>query len=290
MKTSKNNAFFACLLLLCILVAQVALPAMAMAQEEITLTTKYPELRGTATNEYSFDIDIGYSGGTEARFFSLSASGPDSFFYSIQQSYGGTADIASVKLDPSNTYPETVKLKVTPNIFNLPDPGEYTVTFKAGTEAIQNELNVKVIITSRYSIELTTPDGILSGQATASKDNFFKLNVRNNGSTPLENINLTSRIRGGPSGWEIKFDPEKIDSLAPNNTREVQINIRPTAKTISGDYEVVITAKPEQATTQDELTLRVTVLTRTIWGWVGVGIVVLVVAGLIAMFIFLGRR
>ena len=40
----------------------------------------------------------------------------------------------------------------------------------------------------------------------------------------------------------------------------------------------------------DKLTLRVTVLTPTIWGWVGVIIVVLVVIGLIAMFWRLGRR
>ncbi|HJX03851.1 MAG TPA: NEW3 domain-containing protein [Dehalococcoidia bacterium] len=292
MKAINKTAVLVCLLLLCTFVAQIALPALALAADEemVALSTKYPELKGTAVGDYSFDIEIKYSGGTQPRFFNLSATGPDNFFYSIQQSYGGTADIASVKIDPVSGYGETVKLKVTPNIFALPDPGEYTITFKVASDDVKSELNVKVVITSRFSIDLSTPDGVLSGQITESKDNFFKVNVKNNGSSVMENINLTSRIRGAPSGWDVTFDPEKIDTLAANNTREVKVNIKPTAKTISGDYEVVITAKPENASTSDELTLRVTVLTRTIWGWVGVAIVVLVVAGLIAMFIFMGRR
>jgi uncharacterized membrane protein len=292
MKATNKTAFFLCLLLLCMFAAQIALPGLALAAdtEMVTLSTKYPELKGNASNDYSFDIEIKYSGGQEPRLFNLSASGPDNFYYSIQQSYGGTADIASVKIDPVSSYGETVKLKVTPNIFALPDPGEYTITFKVASDDVKSELNLKVVITSRFSIALSTPDGILSGQITESKDNFFKVNVKNTGSTVMENINLTSRIRGAPSGWDVTFDPDKIDTLAANNTKEVKVNIKPTAKTISGDYEVVITAKPENASTSDELTLRVTVLTRTIWGWVGVAIVVLVVAGLIAMFIFMGRR
>ena len=40
----------------------------------------------------------------------------------------------------------------------------------------------------------------------------------------------------------------------------------------------------------DNIDIRVTVLTKTIWGWVGIGIVVLVIIGLFAMFMRLGRR
>ena len=168
MKAINKTAVLVCLLLLCTFVAQIALPALALAADRETdeLPTKYPELKGNAVGDYSFDIEIKYSGGTQPRFFNLSATGPDNFFYSIQQSYGGTADIASVKIDPISGYGETVKLRVTPNIFALPDPGEYTITFKVASDDVKSELNVKVVITSRFSIDLSTPDGVLSGQIT----------------------------------------------------------------------------------------------------------------------------
>lgn len=296
MKVIRKFGYIICLLLLvsmfCI---QLALPALTLAadeqtKQEIILSTKYPELKGNATSNFEFSVDVLYAGGTEPKNFNLAIKGPDEYFYNIQQSYGSTADIASVKLDPSTTYAESLKIKATPNILNIPEPGDYILTFEVTSGDIRGTLDLKIIVTARYAIDTYTPDGLLSGQINPGKDNFFKINIENTGSSDLENINLTTYVRGAPSGWDITFEPERINSLAPKNTREVKLNIKPSSKTISGDYEVVITAKPENASTSDELTLRVTVLTRTIWGWVGVAIVVLVVAGLIAMFIFLGRR
>jgi uncharacterized membrane protein len=43
-------------------------------------------------------------------------------------------------------------------------------------------------------------------------------------------------------------------------------------------------------TMSQTLALRVTVSTPTIWGWVGIIIVVLVIAGLAVLFVKLGRR
>ena len=61
-------------------------------------------------------------------------------------------------------------------------------------------------------------------------------------------------------------------------------------KTIAGDYMVAISASPESGYAFGNIDVRVTVLTPTIWGWVGIGIVVLVIAGLAVMFMRLGRR
>lgn len=294
MKINKMFVSIACILVLLSLFVQVTMPFTALAQdetkEEVKISTKYPELKGNASNDFSFDLDVKYVGGKEPKIFNLSVKGPDQYFYSIQQSYGGTSDIASVKLDPTLTYGESIKLRMTPNFLNPPDPGEYPVIFEASSGNIRGTINLKVIVTARYAIELSTPDGVLSGQVTPAKDNTFKINIKNTGSSPLENVNLSYRIKGSPSGWDVKFDPEKVDAIAPKNTKEVKIIIKPGAKTISGDYEIVITAKPENNATSSDLTLRVTVLTQTIWGWIGVAIVVIVIAGLIAMFIFLGRR
>jgi uncharacterized membrane protein len=53
---------------------------------------------------------------------------------------------------------------------------------------------------------------------------------------------------------------------------------------------VAIAVEPESGYAFGNIDVRVTVLTPTIWGWVGIGIVVLVIAGLAVMFMRLGRR
>ena len=97
-------------------------------------------------------------------------------------------------------------------------------------------------------------------------------------------------VRGTPKGWNITFDPKKIDRIAVGGASEVKVIIKPAPKTISGDYEVTFYASNDAQTVGNEITIRVTVETESIWSWVGVGVVILVVLGLIAMFIFLGRR
>jgi len=259
------------------------------AKEEVILSTKYPTLTGKSNDGFSFSVETRYTGGTSPRVFNLSTSGPTEFFYSITV-LGGSSDIASIKLDPVVSYPETITVKAIPNPLNLPDPGKYTFTFNVGEGDIQSSIDLTIEITARYAIQLITPDGLLSTTVTADQENSIKLTVKNTGASPLENIKLTQYLKGAPSGWEIKFDPEEIETLAAGNTKEVIMSIKPSSKTISGDYESVITAATETNTASNDLTIRITVLTQQIWGWVAIGIIVLVVAGLFAMFFLLGRR
>lgn len=258
-------------------------------KENIRLSSRYPVLSGSATTQFSYDVEIAYEGGTEAKYFDLKIKGSDRFFYSLTQSYGGDTDIVTVKLEPRGLG-ETLRLRATPNIFSLPDPGEYTITLEVSSGNLVKTIDLKAVVTAKYGMTIDTTGGILSTQITADKDNFFTIRVYNSGTATLDNINITTSVRGSPSNWQVTAEPAEIGSLAAKAEKEVKINIRPPAKTISGDYEVTITAKTEAATASSDATIRVTVLTQTIWGWVGVGIIVIVVAGLIVMFIYLGRR
>jgi uncharacterized membrane protein len=306
MKITKFLGLTVCMVLLAgILLGCIVSPVNAMtdisneqsttilnAQETaspLTISTKYPVLSGPATTEFTFDIELIYTG-YESKLFDLKLTGPENYFYTLRQTYGGDSDIASVKLEPMRGTAETLRVKATPNILNLPNPGEYKITLDATSGDIKSSIDLKIIVTARYNLLLDTTGGILSTQITSDKDNFFTINLRNTGTAALEDINVTTSVRGSPSNWEVTVDPNEIDSLDAKADRELKLNIRPPAKTISGDYEITVTAKTEKLNASDDVTIRVTVLTQTIWGWVGVGIVVIVVAGLIAMFMFMGRR
>jgi uncharacterized membrane protein len=62
----------------------------------------------------------------------------------------------------------------------------------------------------------------------------------------------------------------------------------PQGKTIAGDY--MINFKADTGSISQDMDVRVTVLTPTIWGWVGIIVIVVVIAGLAVLFMKLGRR
>lgn len=84
------------------------------------------------------------------------------------------------------------------------------------------------------------------------------------------------------------FAPDKVDSIDPGTLRTVQATLTPAPKAIAGDYSISLSASSTQATVNKDF--RVTVESPTIWGWIGIGIVVLVVAGLSWMFASYSRR
>ena len=258
--------------------------------EEITLTCQYPVLSSYAGTYFAYSIDLQYKGGKEPRVFDLRTKVPAGFNCSITPGYAEGTEIAAIRLDPQKTYPDTIKVTVRPYVWLVPEPGEYPVTVEVSSGTIKNSIELKAIVTAKYDLGLEPASGLLNTNATAGEDNYFTISITNTGSADLEKVNFSSKITGNPIGWSITFAPQKLDVLPVGAKHEVQINIKPARKTISGDYMINISAEPESKYAFGSLDIRLTVLTPTIWGWVGVGIVVLVIAGLAVMFMRLGRR
>jgi uncharacterized membrane protein len=259
--------------------------------EQIVLGCKYPVLSSSADSYFSYGIELSYRGGKEPRLFDLRVDVPPSFNYSITPSYGESGEIRSIRLDPSSTDPDSIKVMVSPLMGGLPpEPGEYPVTVEASSGALKGSIQLKAVVTAKYNLDFEPANGRYNTEATAGKDNYFTVTITNSGSAPLDKIVFSSIVRGTPSGWSITFRPDKIDSLSVGDKRDVEVNIKPASKTIAGDYMVNVSAQPESKNAIGSAELRVTVLAPTIWGWVGIGIVILVIAGLAVMFMRLGRR
>ena len=264
-------------------------------KEEIKLEARFPELRGTAGSFFEFEVELKYTG-KEPRVFDLSAEAPPGFFVSIRPGHGGM-EIASIRLDPDKAFPERVRVAVTPIFLlfpeRLPEPGEYIVTLfvsAKGVKELTGSIDLKAIITAKHDLRART-GGVLEGRlnmnATAGEDNPLPIIIANTGTATLKNITFTTEK---PGGWSITFSPETIDTLSAGAIREVEVNIKPPRRTIAGDYVIALKVDEESRLAFDRLDIRVTVLTPTLWGWVGVGIVVAVVVGLAVIFMRLGRR
>lgn len=252
--------------------------------ESLDLTCLFPVLRAKSGNSYEFKVGLQYYGSAAARTFQLAVTTPQDWVAAIVPDFG-TTEISAIQLQPFQSYPENVKITAVPYPWALPEPGEYVITLTAISGDIRETLDLTAVVTARYEFTLTTDTGRLNTEATAGKESHVSIQMINSGSAAIESAALTST---NPEGWNISFNPEKIDSLDAGLTQEIDVTIQPPAKAIAGDYS--ITLRADSTEVSDNIELRVTVLTPTIWGWVGIIIVLVVVAGLVVLFRQLGRR
>jgi len=86
----------------------------------------------------------------------------------------------------------------------------------------------------------------------------------------------------------VDFKPEEIPLMEPNDLKQVEVSITPYEEALVGDYSVGIGVQAEKAS--KNLEFRVSVKASSIWGWIGIGIIIIVIAGLMFLFRWIGRR
>ena len=250
---------------------------------------RYPVMRKVSGQSFEFEISLVYQG-TESRAFDLDLTAPAGWVGEIKPS-SREFIIESITLEPGKTYPDKVYVSISPPPAELPEPGEYVATFRAGSGDLMDSVELTAVVTEKppvpptYILSVSTATGRLNMEAKAGQDNHMTAILVNYGTGTIDNIKFTSTKS---EGWSVTFNPSTVDTLEPGLTQEVDITITPPAKTIAGDYAVTLKFTGEQAT--DTLEMRVMVVTPTIWGGAGIGIAVAVIAGLVVLFRRLGRR
>ena len=255
-------------------------------EPEFKLIPQYPVMRGESGTIFEFSVSLVYQD-SETRAFDLDLTAPPEWTGAIMPSYGEFL-IESITLEPGKTYPDKVKVLIGPPSWELPEPGEYVATFKAGSGELRESVELTAVVTEippTYILYASSATGRRNMQARAGEDNHYSIIVENYGTGVLKSIALTSTKS---EGWSITFTPYRIESLEPGLSQEVDVVITPPKKTIAGDYHVILKIIGEKAS--DNIELRVTVVTPTIWGGAGIGIAIAVIAGLAVLFRRLGRR
>ncbi|WP_276946280.1 COG1470 family protein, partial [Eisenbergiella massiliensis] len=145
--------------------------------------------------------------------------------------------------------------------------------------------DLKATITGNYSLDVSTPSGRLSTEAYPNKQKEITLKLTNNGNTDLKNVNLTATT---PDGWSMSFSQPAVEVIEAGASVEVTARLTPGKDALSGDY--VVTVKAAGSETSDTAEFRISVKTETVWGIVGVLLIVCVFAGLGWVFHKYGRR
>jgi uncharacterized membrane protein len=253
--------------------------------DNITMSTEFPKIDAIATGTWAFNVVLSYRGQKD-RVFDLNALAPAGWDAYITPQYDSQR-ISSISIESSYTsMTKNVKVTATPPSWPLPDPGEYIITLKAASGNVSGKIDLIAKITARYALNAVPTSQLYNTKAKAGQENTYSIQVTNTGTAPINNITYSS---DKPEGWQVTLKPEKIDLLEILNPKTVDVIIKPPPKTVAGDYMITLRVSGKEASA-DKMDIRVTVQTPTIWGWVGVFIIVVVVVGLIYIFMRFGRR
>jgi uncharacterized membrane protein len=246
---------------------------------KLTLTPQLPELRGNSKSNFEFTMAVKNDSGKKLTV-ALAATAPPNFDATFTEQYG-SQELNALPLDPGQS--KDVKLKIKPP--NTIAAGKYKVMAKVSAEDASATSDLAVDITGQPKIDIAGREGLLSARASAGVETSIPVVLTNTGTAPAEQIELSG---SAPSGWKLEFSPKTVDRIAPNENKEVQALLTPTAKAIAGDYVTTVRAAARGESASQ--TFRVAVTTSTLWGVIGaglIGIALLVMVGAVARF---GRR
>lgn len=249
------------------------------AQLASKLLAQYPELQGPSTAVFVFKADL-INNSSQEQSYSLSAATPPGWSVVFKPSYENK-QIASLSLEAGKSQGLEIEVSPPSNV----KAGEYRIPVRAVSAAETVETELTVIITGNYELKLSTPNGLLSFSATAGQEKAVTLEVVNTGSADLKDVKFSS---WAPTNWTVTFEPDQIPVLAAGESQEIKVYVQPDSKALAGDYVVQMTARAPEASSQAEF--RVSVKTSTLWGLVGLAIILALAAGLYRIFKVYGRR
>jgi uncharacterized membrane protein len=248
----------------------ITVDVVAPAAAQLKLEPKLPVLRGSAKSNFEFQVRVTNDSAEDATL-NLAAAGPEGFQTTFNEGYG-SQELTSlpIKAGESKDISATVKPPQ-----NTP-AGRYPVRLGFSTGKANAETEVGLDITGQAQVSISGPDGRLSDEAYAGRERSIDLIVHNSGSADARNLKLSG---SGSSGWKFTMNPEEIADLPPDGEAKVTALVTPSDKAIAGDYMATFSVSGDG--TSDSARYRITVLTSTMWGVAGLGVIA---AALLVMF------
>lgn len=240
-------------------------------------TTTQPNMQGNSKSTFTFNAVL-KNQTADQQLYALMANAPRGWNVVFKPNY---KQATSALVDANATQNITIDITPPTNV----EAGSYKIPVRAATGSTSAELELEVVVTGSYEMELTTPRGLLSAEVTAGDTKRIDFVVKNTGSSLLKDIQLSATK---PADWEVTFEPSKIDALKAGETASVVAILKASKKALPGDYVTKMEARTPEVTAKAEM--RISVETSMIWGWLGILIIVIVLGGVYYLFRKYGRR
>ncbi len=256
----------------------IAVRVSAQAGGEVTLTPNFPGLRTPAGEPVTFDVEL--NNGTPADLeFELAPTAPSG--WDVTAELSGQAQASTVLVEAGGT--QTINVEVTPPF--QAEAAQYPVTLVATAPGSTVETEMIVEVVGSFALEMSTPDQRLNAEVTVGSSSDFQILLTNTGTAPLEGVTMGVTP---PSGWEVVFDNDTV-AVGPNESTPVTATITPSEEAVAGDYVITFTATHEEVEAP-QMEIRTTVNPSAVWGFVGIAVIALTLAGLAWVFRRFGRR
>lgn len=241
------------------------------------LTTDQANLEGHADSTFTYTVNL-QNRTANKQNYALSAdaqAGWDVTFTS------GGKQVSSVEIEAGASQSITVDVKPPAEVTE----GTFSIPIRASNSSTSSELALEAVITGSYGLELTTPSGLLSTNVNAGGSKTIELLVKNTGTAPLSDINLSADT---PVDWEVSFNPKTIENLPAGKSTTVEAKLTSSDKAIAGDY--VTSLKAAAAEASSDAQFRVAVKGSMLWGWIGVLVILAILGGIYVLIRKYGRR
>ncbi|MCE5346014.1 MAG: NEW3 domain-containing protein [Bacteroidales bacterium] len=258
-----------------------SLPLVVSISEQGTFKTEFsteqPNREGQANSSFTFNAVL-KNQTADKQLYTLTANASRGWNVAFKSNY---QQVTSVNIEANSTQSIEIDIKPPENI----EAGRYKIPIVASTNTSSSSIELEVVITGSYKMELTSPTGLLSTNITAGKYKRVELIVNNTGSSELADIKFDF---SAPSKWDVTFDPKKVDKLQAGKSAKVFATIKADKKAIPGDYVTNLEAKTPE--TSSRASFRISVETAMLWGWIGVLIIIAALGSVYYLFRKYGRR
>ncbi|MEO9477947.1 MAG: NEW3 domain-containing protein [Cyclobacteriaceae bacterium] len=253
------------------------LRGLSQSQPDASFSSNLYNIENTTKETFRYSTTL-KNNTKEARMYQLKADIPDGWRASFK-SRG--SNITSINVESKKT--ESISVEIKP-AYEC-EPAKYEIPITATSEFDTLGFVLEAVVKGNYDVQLTTPTGLLSGKVTEGKKKEIALKIKNTGTLPLSDLDLSSRT---PSKWEATFSPSSIDLLEPGKSYDATVTLSIPDKTLPGDYIANLTVKNADA--KSSVDYRTTVQTSILAGWIGI-LVILIAVGIVVLLIRkFGRR
>jgi uncharacterized repeat protein (TIGR01451 family) len=260
----------------------VKLPVDISVQEKLPPSLKFnvdlPTLNGTPSTTFRYSATLQNAGDQDATV-TLTADTPEGVTVTFMSA---GQEVTSLPLKANQTASLDIQQKVPPQA----TAGQYPITVHAQGSDAQAQVQLTAVVTGQPELNLGGLDGRLSGDAYAGQQTPLSITLQNTGSAPAQNVQLSTNA---PSGWSVQFDPKQIPEIPAGQQADATANIQAPDNAVAGDYMITVNARSGDGSSKSA-DFRITVLTSTLWGVVGIGLIAVAVLVVGMAVIRFGRR
>lgn len=259
------------------------LPLRIAVQEaspvRITAEPKLPVLKGTPKSSFDFKVQLKNESADDL-LANLTHNAPRGFQVAFKEGFG-TQELTSIPLKAGDSKELSVDIKPVANA----NAGRYPVTIEIGSDKARASAQLTLEVSGQPQVSLSGENERLSGEVYAGRERRFTFVLRNTGTADARNIELTS---SPPSGWKVNFEPKSIPGIVPNGEQKFEAVVIPSEKAVTGDYQFSVRANGDGVS--ESVNFRATVVTSTLWGAIGLGVIAASLLVLFGAFGRFGRR